>query len=304
MKKILSIILCILMLLPCVLLCVSATEEESEEPAEYTNIAKEALLKCSSYWNNDRLPKYTIDGVKNSSYQFWSPNYSGRDPNVDNSNHWIQYGFKDYKQINEILIYADSDACHAGVTYTLEALVLGEWVTITSTTHGEGVAIEEISGVSLITISIPDEFAPLITKKLRIKVAGHVLWEPPLVQEVEIMGKSGVAPEFDVPDGAELSTNAALSGYVTASSSKNLRYPALTANNDTTSDESKTTWYANDTEDGNWIMYEFDKAYDLEKIQLYFTKINANKGARNIYEINVELLREGVWTKEYENTNI
>ena len=127
MKRILSLILCVLMLIPCLAAIVSAAEINDE----YRNFAIDEGMGsyASSIWNQDSDPKYINNGVLEDSYRFWRPQGVDRNPALDDR---VQYcGLKSSSQyylLQQVEIYVDRDSADNNICYTIKALVLGEWV--------------------------------------------------------------------------------------------------------------------------------------------------------------------------------
>ena len=315
MKKILSIILCVLMILPCFLVGISA-EEETEEP-QLENLALNASLQASSTWNDSTPAKATINNnTKNNmkeSYHdhFWQPNAPPGDPNADPNLHFIRYSFrgpnKGYKLIDDVVLYVRKNSCLSNAKYTLKVLLFGEWVTIQSVDdvdipyvskdefdYDYGNRYGKLTFTVPETVTIDDEEYPVNTTSIKIEIenvgageggCGH-WWDLPGIYQTVIMGETGFVPEFDVPVGAILSTNAALSGLASASSSPINKFPALAIDN-----KYDTSWASKKTTDGEWIMTEFDKAYNLASLELDFGGMDAEKS----YEFDVDFRIDGTW---------
>ncbi len=118
----------------------------------------------------------------------------------------------------------------------------------------------------------------------------HDWWLIPIVQEVELWGHQAVTiPKFDVPEGAEVVTDAALGGMASATTSANMCYPLLG------NDRTKTTqWVARDYENQSyWI--DFDKDYQIKDIVINFGNMPADRaGSEYIYNLYVK--KDGAWT--------
>ena len=311
MKKFIALILCILMIVPCFVFSTSAEEEA------FHDISKESLLKASSQWNYYSAPKYTIDGKIDSvtcevgGYEYWRPNAPGRDPSVNIKDSWIEYRYSEYKEIESVVMYAVKH--NTNTRYRLQALVMGEWYELPALYNNDAEIYKytydkkEYNGGTIIikwdidemvkkyNQANPDKPLPegnLNTKKFRVYFDYSDQWAPPIIFETIITGRKGVVPAFDVPDDAELSTNAALSGHMYASSSQKspASYPAFGADNVTS-----TAWLSANTTDGEWIKAEFDKPYNITNLTLDFG------GASEVYSFNIEvelLQDDGTWQTE------
>jgi hypothetical protein len=118
----------------------------------------------------------------------------------------------------------------------------------------------------------------------------HDWWLIPIVQEVELWGHQAVTiPKFDVPEGAEVVTDAALGGMASATTSANMCYPLLG------NDRTKTTqWVARDYENQSyWI--DFDKDYQIKDIVINFGNMPADR-AGSEYTYNLYVKKDGAWT--------
>ena len=314
MKKILSLILCVLMLVPCFALMVGAASTELNE--EYRNVALEMGSYATSIWNNDSDPKYINNDVLSSSYQFWRPDSVGRNPAIDDTKQYC--GLKSagqYYLVQDMAIYVDIDTPDNNICYTIKALVLGEWVEIGKaynqdaervTGHGR----EEYLGV--VKIDVED----VITREIRVEVtewgrwsvgnegkdkeqapgsAWHDWWRVPIVHEVQAWGVESLPPPWDVPSGAVLSTNACLGGMANATSSNTFQniYPALATDKKIAGDTTtpRPYWQAGKKGEGQAVWTEFDRAYDIDNITANFG--GSVDGINMKYDVQV--LVDGVW---------
>lgn len=317
MKKFLSIILCVLMLIPCLTLCVFAEEEEAPE---FENVARTSNLKYSSYWNESSHPKSLINGSTTGDIEahmswsghlnYWMPDSPGHngDQSIATDMQWIQFTFKGqnkgYKLVDSIDIWAcvDQGGCTTAnnTRYTLKALINGIWVEIGSKRNHDQAQLEEYPGRTKLHFDMPDTVmvdgvaCEVNTKAIKLELTdfgvngcGHS-WDVPRIYEVEIWGKTGKIPDIDLHDGALLSTNAALSGHYYASSTSSGKYPALAGDS-----LNSTAWVSASKTDGEWIVAEFDKAYDIESLGVNLTEI----AEACTYDIDAEIMVDGVWQK-------
>ena len=293
MKKFLSIILCVLMIVPCFAICAFA-EDASEE--ELTNVALNSSLKASSTWNASTPAKATINGRIESDFgggheNYWSPSAPGRDNTASKDLSTIQYTFKGlnkgYKIVETVDLYVTQyPGCSSNnVQYTVKALINGVWTQVGKATASQFGVYEDANGkkyekYAKIHFDLPEEvevdgdICKVNTTTILIECTnyGNVgtggcgeYWHCPQIYETVIMGKTGFIPEIDLKPGALLSTNAALSGHRSASSSASMQYPYLAADNIVS-----TAWNAKTTNNGEWVMADFDKPYDLSALELNF----------------------------------
>lgn len=320
MKKFLSILLCILMLVPCFAFSVFAEEEEGAEE-EITNLALTAGIKATSWWNASTLPKSAINGASTGDIEqpgqwkghnnYWKPCQPGRDgmgtgpyvraeAGVESFQLTFRGVNRGYKIIDSVDLYVEK-VCSNNPKYTMVALINGVWVDIGSKYQEEGTLLSGYKGApSKIHFDIPETVmvdgteCKVNTKSVKLEIrefaeaggCGHG-WDTPIIYEIEVYGKTGFIPEIDLHDGAVLTTNAALGGRISASSSASAQYPALAADNVT-----NTYWNSSATTDGEWICVDFDKAYDLDALEINLGACGANAD----YTIDAEVKINGVWS--------
>lgn len=264
---------------------------------DYTNIAHLAVPDVYSnyyqYSSASCLNDNIIDGQineTNSSYIFWRPQTPQRDPTVEGTDPWFTLKFDEYMEITEISVLVElvySTEC----VLKFEALVAGEWIVVGTSQFTTSEKFEDYKRVRDVLISIPET---ITTKKLRVTFSDYISWDPPFISECRVTGAVGEAPEFDVPEGAYLSTNAALSGYAEASSSAVNRYPAL-GNDDKTS----TSWAAKSSENNQWYMVKFNKEYSVGSIFANFSTISFSEEITDEgykHDVKIELLVDSKWT--------
>lgn len=313
MKKALSLILCICMLVPLFTFfayaegtdeseSVNVSSQAAIDTTDHRNIALEGIPIVSTHYNLDSKSAYLNDGIikgQINNYMQWRPQTAGRDPSVAGTKAWIKFKFSTYMEVSKVIVIVDHGYSSDDVV-EYEALVQGEWVPLGTAhwaTSSGYPGYENEAGAHAVTLEIPQG---VTTKQIRVSFSGYIDWDPPMVCECEIMGKEGEAPEFDVPEGAYLSTNAVLSGYGEASSSEINLYPAL-ANDDNI----LTYWAAKSKADGQWYKVDFDKAYSIGEIGVNLSAIKLIEDESNEiteaykYNIKVELLVNGTWTSVY-----
>ena len=167
LRRILPLALCLLMLVPTFALIASAANvsatstpgDKSVVGTERANWAPNGQGYHTSVWNNDRHSKYLNNGTYNHSYQWWEPTAPER-PNgagVDPTQQYFGFSFDDgYYLLDEIVIYAEKfDKGHNNIKYTVEALILGEWVVVGVGYQDDGVIADNVSDGSVVKLSIP-----------------------------------------------------------------------------------------------------------------------------------------------------
>ena len=120
-------------------------------------------------------------------------------------------------------------------------------------------------------------------------------WKTPCLHEVEIMGREGYTPDFDVPEGAMLSSNAALGGFAGATSATIARNPAL--GND---DNGTTSWKANNVGGFDEFWIDFDTEYTIKNIALNFGGFNEQESGISL-TYNLSVKKDGEWVVIAEN---
>jgi hypothetical protein len=279
----------------------TSSENTPIDTSEHYNIATEAIPSVFSNYNLDSKPPYLNDGIikgQINNYMQWRPQTVQRDPSVEGTDPWIKFKFDEYKEISSVTVLVDHGYTEDDVLI-FEALVQGEWVHLGTSKYSESPGYENEPGVRAVGVEIP---YGITTKQIRVTFSEYLSWDPPMVCECFIMGKTGIAPEFDVPEGAYLSTNVALSGYAAASSSQVNRYPAL--GND---DNSLSFWASKSTENNQWFTVNFDKAYSLGEIGLNLSAIKFVNDEDSTpvneaynYSVKIELMVNGSWSVAYE----
>ncbi len=262
MKKIISLILCVLMIVPLFSFAAFSAGAGDGKDEKAFNFALRGSAYATSKWNNDSDPKYINNGDQSDSYRYWRPNGHGRDIYIDDKEQLCGLKFQDgkYYKVQEVVIYNYMEEESNNIKYTIEALVLGEWKVI-GEAHNldpENVFTGMIEGdngrVGALTIDVEDT----VTKHIRLKVSewgrwstyymdenGNIdndydnpdtedydprpiwnhWWKVPVIHELETWGIEAPAdeiPAWDVPEGAILSTNACLSGFAHATSTNSL----------------------------------------------------------------------------------
>ena len=334
LRKIMPIALCLLMLLPTFIMGISAANEslngipgdKSIIGTERMNWAPNGQGYHTSVWNNDRHSKYLNNGTYAHSYQYWQPSDPAR-PNgagVDPQKQHIGFSFNDgYYLLDEIVIYANSyDKGYNNIKYTVEALILGEWVQVGVGYQDDGTKSDKGGDVTRLSIKLTHpnaaDGADINTNNIRIwcseygsyakrygayanqQPTSHDWWLTPCMQEVELWGVTGYRPEFDVPLNAYLVTNAALSGMLGADDgSVEMRYPGMAGDDDVTS-----SWKARRAGASN-LWAHFDKEYYIDNVGIDIGGCSgADAGLTMTYDIYIlksGTPENGVWEKVASN---
>ena len=120
------------------------------------------------------------------------------------------------------------------------------------------------------------------------QATSHDWWLVPNVQEIEVMAYTGYKPEFDVPMGAFLVTNAAISGMLGASGqSQPNSYPGRAGDNNT-----GTTWMSRSRGSAT-LWATFDQMYAIENVGLSLPAATDNDEKGDVYTYNIYILKSG-----------
>lgn len=360
LRKFLPMVLCLLMVFPAFVFSAFAVNmstigdpgDKSVIGDEKANWAAEGQGYHSSVWNLDRHSKYLNNGTYDHSYQFWAPNHWQRNPSVskehDNTKEYVGFTFDEHYLVEEIIIYTGSySKGHNNIKFTVDALILGEWVEAVGVGYqDDGEIAYDINSKGEITkITIPlkhpngDAFVrcneckavsdksattcsecgsddiklynDINTSNIRVRfteygehaqrtdgtqATSHDWWLVPNVQEIEVMGYTGYKPEFDVPMGARLVTNAALSGMIGAEGQCQASfYPGRAAD-----DKTGTSWKTRSRGSGV-VWSEFDKAYMIDNVGFTLPAVSddelGNVFTYDIYILKSGTIEDGEWEK-------
>lgn len=315
MKKVISFVLSILMLMSCMsILCVA-----DEVEGELTNIAPNGLAYCSSMKHSGWTPPNTINDGKDNDWPGWEPKYPtiepGENTSLGFSNEYcgIKFLNKEYYEIHSLNITAGMHALYKqNAKYEVKALIEGEWITIATfkddqlnpqgyDSYEQAMENDKSNYHIRSTFSVTFD-TPVTTNNVRIYVSefgknypgGDVLIFP-YIYELELIGKLGETPDIILPEGAEFAQNASLNSLPSASSSARLFYPFRAIDKD-----EKTGWRPGNTTAGEYLTLEFDKEYSIDKLTADFGGASVTKTMD--YKFKIEALIDGVWKKVVEGT--
>lgn len=119
-KKILAVILCVLMVVPCFVWNIGAVDTTGPNGEELINIAPSGKTYQSSNWNQDSSARYLNNGILHHSWQFWRPSsmYRADAVGIDDSLQYVGMKFNNYYSVNQITIYAsryaDTNGAYCG----------------------------------------------------------------------------------------------------------------------------------------------------------------------------------------------
>ncbi len=165
LRRILPVVLCALMVIPTFALVALANSSLTATPGDRTIVGTERANWApngqgyhTSAWNYDRHSKYLNNGTYAHSYQYWQPSDPAR-PNgngVDPTKQHVGFSFIDgYYLLEEIVIYANSyDKGYNNIKYTVQALILGEWVEVGFGYQDDGVESDHGGSVTKLAIEL------------------------------------------------------------------------------------------------------------------------------------------------------
>lgn len=327
MKKFISAFLAVILLMASMSMLVFAEGEQGDADGELTNIATNGVGYCTTMKNSNWTPPNSInDGVYD--WHGWEPKYPIIEPGQDTSKGFsgeycgIKFVNREYYEIYEIKMTVGLHALYGqNATYKIQALVEGEWqdvVTLkdeqfvprdadTNDLDGDGDTTEKKYssyadamerdktnyhiGAEL-TYTLP---TPITTNNIRITVSDFAKNFPggdvlifPYIYEVELIGKLGVTPDIDLPEGAEFSQNSAYNALPYATSSARLYYSFLAIDGKDT-----TCWKPSSLEAGQALTLELEKEYNIEKFIVNFGKLPAGQTPNTDFKL--EALIDGAW---------
>ena len=262
----------------------------------------------------------------------WEPKYPTIQPGQDTSAGFkgeycgIKFLNREYYEIYEIRMSIGLHALYGqDVTYTVQALVEGVWQDVcvlkdsqaTNIKLDTGDADEDGDKTDYVYSSYEDAMerdtsnyhigaelnytltTPITTNNIRINVSdfgknypgGDVLIFP-FIYEVELVGKLGVTPDIDLPEGAVISQNAAHNSIAYASSSKDFNYPYRAIDGDP---KVPTAWSPKSLEAGQYLMLVLEKEYTVDKLLLNFGELKEGATPVN-YPFKLEAFVDGAWT--------
>ena len=311
MKRILSVLLLVLFILP-IFSAYAFAEETSEEIA---NISPLGTAYCTSEKNSLWTPAKSIsDGLYGTEdWHGWECKYPdvavGQDTSAGFSGEFCGIKFdENYYRVEEIKmnIGLHTKAGGQNAKYTIQALVDGKWqdvailmdddATPTSDKYADYNAVmADPNAETRVNANLSVKLdTPVVTNNVRVVVSeyaknyegGDVLIFP-FIYELEIYGVSAPAPDIILPEGAFISTNVAWYSYPSAKNSANGTYPFLAIDGN-----DETYWETLNFEGGEYFTLILDKEYEIGGISVLFERTNDK------YQNTVlEYYYDGVWEK-------
>ncbi|MBO5313650.1 MAG: discoidin domain-containing protein [Clostridia bacterium] len=315
MKRFVSFVLSLVFLLSGLSTVAFATETAEEE---LTNVAltENAMAYTTSEKNTLWTPVKSIrDGKHNTdTWQGWECRYPeiiyGSDTSAGFSGEYcgIKFTKSEYYEISKININLGLHSALGGQNphYLVQFLVEGVWTTVaefndSDTTPVSYSSYEEAMANDTSFYHIPSNISitldePLTTNNVRITVSefgknypgGDVLIFP-YIYEVELIGKRGVTPDIELPEGAVISANIAHHSFPKASSSRSFEYPYCAIDGD-----SKSYWSPKGKEAGEYLLVDLVESKKINKVVLDFGK-DLNYMVVNDYKFNIYALVNDEW---------
>ena len=331
MKKGICLFLSIVLLLSCLPLAIFAEEinegGEAEETVELTNVAQNesALAYATSEKNTLWTPAGSlIDGkYSKDTWQGWECAYPniiyGSDTSAGFSGDYFGVKFlnKEYYEIHEIYINLGLHAAmgNQNAKFKVQLLVEGVWVTVKEFSDSDTKPLayesyEEAMEKDTSFYHIPAEYSfkldtPLTTNNVRVTISefgknypgGDVLIFP-YVYEIELVGKRGITPELELPEGAVISSNIGYQSFPESTSAYPYRYPYCAIDGDIT-----TYWAPRSKKAGESLSLVFTEAKKINKAVLNFGKFQG-AGINTSYPFDIEALVDGSWVKVADGVSL
>ena len=341
MKRGLSLLLSILLLLSVMSIPVFAqettgeTQDENTESAELTNVAlaESALPYASSEKNTLWTPASALNDGKYSkdTWQGWECGYPdiiyGSDTSAGFSGQYcgIKFLNREYYEISEIYINLGLHAAmgNQNPNYLVQCLVEGVWVTVAEfkdsdtkpiVTNDDGSfkyssydeAMEKDTSFYHIGSEIRVTLdTPVTTNNVRITLSDYAKNYPggdvlifPYIYEIELIGKRGVTPELELPEGAVVSTNIGYHSYPEASSSGSYKYPYCAIDGKDT-----TNWSPKNRTAGEYLSLVFVKPEKINKAVVDFGKFQGATVSAS-HKFAIEALVGGEWRQVASGASI
>lgn len=340
MKRIISTLIALLMLISCFSMLVFAEEqEESKYPDGLENVALKGLAYCSTMKNSNWTPPNSINNGLDytGDWHGWEPKYPTITPGQNTSAGFsgeycgVKFLNREYYEIFEIRMSVGLHAQYGqNVTYTIEALIEGKWTQIAVLHDSEATNIKldtedsdkDGDKTDYVYSSYEDAMArdtsnyhigaelnfvltePVTTNNVRVTVSDFAKNFPggdvlifPYIYEVELVGKLGVTPDIDLPDGAVFSQNASYNSIPSATTSKDFAYPYRAIDG-----KANTFWSPKSLEAGQTLTLKLEKEYDVNELVINVGKANAQEFLQK-YSFELQAFVNGEWKKVGDNTN-
>lgn len=251
--RILTLALCAVLLLSTVSV-VSAAEAA-------TNVAPLGTAFCTSYKNPSWTPVESIndEGLIYGGWQGWEPLYPTTAGGPFSGEYCgIDFGTESFYEISGARLTLRYNAKNSvdgvnenpqDITYTLQALIEGEWVNVHEFHDHDYEGFDSLLHYD--QFQLEATFDAVNTNKIRLycsnygkNFGGGDELVFPYVYELELFGVPGETPDIIIPEGQALNTNAALSGKVDASSASSGCWPALIIRNAIPGTIAQSVWKA------------------------------------------------------------
>ena len=334
MKRIISTLIALLMLISCFSLLVFAEEqEESEYPAGLENVALKGIAYCSSMKNSNWTPPNSINNGLDytEDWHGWEPKYPTIAPGQNTASGFkgeycgVKFLNREYYEVHEIRMSIGLHSQYRqNVTYTIEALVEGEWQTVAVLHDSDAVNIKldtddadkDGDKTDYVYSSYEDAMdrdtsnyhigaelsyvleSPITTNNVRVSVSDFAKNFPggdvlifPYIYEVELVGRLGVTPDIDLPEGAVFSSNAAYNSIPDATSSKEFAYPYRAIDGKTT-----TAWSPKNAGASESLTLALTKEFEINSFAINIGKVDATKFVQD-YKFEIQAYVNGEWIK-------
>ncbi len=302
-----------------------ATDEDVGEMG-LTNIAlvENALPYASSEKNTLWTPAAALNDGKTSddTWQGWESGYPniifGSDTSAGFSGDYFGIKFlnSEYYEISEIYLNVGLHSAmgRQNPHYEIQCLVEGVWVKVAEFSDSDTTPIVKDDEGNFMYSSYEDAMErdtsyyhigaeitltleqPVTTNNVRVVLSDYAKNYPggdvlifPYVYEIVLMGKRGVTPELELPEGAVVSTNIGYHSYPEASSSASFRYPYCAVDGNVSS-----YWAPKTKAAGESISLVFLKAEKLNRAVINFGKFQG-ASLTTAYPFRIDALVGGEW---------
>lgn len=330
MKKFISLLMALIMMLSCMSMLAYAAEtdeggEKTDENQELSNIAlvESALPYASSEKNTLWTPAAALnDGDKSAdTWQGWECAYPniiyGSDTSKGFSGDYcgIKFLNREYYEITKMYVNLGLHAAMGGQNphYVAQCLVEGVWVTVAEFNDSDtkplayenyADAMENDTSFYHIPAEIEIVFdEPVTTNNFRITISEYAKNYPsgdvlifPYIYEIELTGKLGETPEIELPEGAVISSNIGYGSFPEASTSAEFRYPYRAIDGDI-----KTDWRPSKRDAGQYLILDFINAKKINKAVVNFGEYTGGSNLPD-YPYEIQAFVNGEWIKVAEGT--
>ena len=197
MKKLLSFVLCVCMVLSQFTFLAFA-QDNGPEP---TNVAPYATVEVSSTYNAYTPVSSINDSAVSSGSTKWSPSTAQKDPALTGVKPWFTLSFEDVQKVHEVILILAlpyTEKCDV----KFEALVDEAFVEIGKTSYQSSPNYSEISKAKEVKVKLTEAVE---TTQIKVTFSNYTDWDPPAVHECMVMATSEISSLL--PSGDPIDTS-------------------------------------------------------------------------------------------------